>query len=83
MAAVMPLDDSILDDLIRQVEMELVSGKDKRQQLMRFSLEGPSIISPEFRLAELRKLRAGIPSEWAMTEIKAEKAYREREARNG
>lgn len=66
---------------------ELISGIGKREErigkksLMRFSLEGPTRLTPDYRIGELKKLRAGLHSDWGEKELAAEKAYRERKRR--
>jgi len=67
-------DELIIDELIDSIRAD--SFTSTSTTLFRLSSEGPTTLTSEFRVTELQKLRSGLPSEWAETELKAERNWR-------
>jgi len=67
-------DELIIDELINSIHGNSMfpSGI----TLFRVSSEGPTTLTSEYRITELQKFRSGLPSEWAETELKAERNWR-------
>ena len=68
-------DKEIAEQLIKQIELE-------SEPLVRLGVEEPGVLTREYRINELKRYLAGEKSEWAETEIAAERAFRKREGRD-
>ena len=72
-------DISIIADIILEITTDEISGEFEGIELMTFDANGPTILTPGYRIGELQKLRSGIDSERGRVELEAEKLYRNHE----